>query len=157
MTVVSSRRGLHRLMYASAFSGAFPSAIADQDEAVAGIIRASIRNNRASDITGLLLVHQSWFVQVLEGPAEAVMTTYGRILADPRHRDATLIEAASAEARRFANWNMCARRMSATDDAILDTLDLKGALDPSALSPKQALALLMAVRNIQQTETARLA
>ena len=154
MVQFSTRKGLHRIVYFSRFSGLFPTSPADQDEEVGAIVRASIRNNRECAITGLLLSHQQWFLQALEGPAEAVMTTYNRILSDPRHIDATVIGAGPAEARAFANWNMCARRLSAADDAILATLDIKGALDPAALSLEKATKLLMAVKNIQSRSLA---
>jgi len=117
---ISSSRSLHRLIYASrqAFGpGQVP------DEEIDAIIRASIRNNRADAITGLLLIHSGWFVQALEGPAQAVMTTYRRIVEDKRHDSAKLIHAGPASAREFGDWNMCARRFSAADDAILDTLE----------------------------------
>ena len=149
MTEVSTRTGLHRLLYYSAFSPRFPRAVDDQDVEVGDIIRASIRNNRQVAITGLLLVHQKWFVQALEGPAEAVMTTYNRILSDPRHQDAAVIVAGPAPGRQFSNWNMCARRLSTADDAIVQTLELKGAFDPRKLTPVKALTLLVAVKNIQ--------
>jgi len=149
MAEISTRKGLHRIVYFSGFSGRFPTTVADQDEEINAIVRTSIRNNRERAITGLLLSHQQWFVQALEGPAEAVMTTYGRILRDPRHVDASIVGAGPAESRQFANWNMCARRLSDTDDAILRTLDLKGAFDPTALSLDKAMGLLTAVRSIQ--------
>ena len=149
MTQISSRRGLHRIVYVSRFSGQFPTAPAEQDEEIRRIVSTSIRNNREHAITGLLLSHQQWFIQALEGPAEAVMTTYSRILSDPRHLAAKIIGAGAAPTREFANWNMCARRISAVDDAILATLDLKGAIDPAALRLEAAMKLLTAVRGVQ--------
>jgi hypothetical protein len=119
------------------------------DEEIDNLIRASIRNNRQVAITGLLLVHAGWFVQALEGPAEAVMTTYSRIVADPRHEDAKIISAGPAEARAFGDWNMCARRFSKADEAILDTLDQRAVFDPTALTAASTLRLLKAVRGIQ--------
>ena len=149
MTTVTASKGLHRLLYCSGFSRHFPLAAADQDEEVGKIIRASIRNNREVAVTGLLLVHQLWFVQALEGPAEAVMTTYGRILTDPRHTDAIVLGAGPADSRSFGGWNMCARRLSNADDAILGTLDLKGDFDPRKLSAAKALGLLTSIAGIQ--------
>lgn len=143
---ISNSRSLHRLIYASrqAFG---PGQIPDDE--IDSLIRASIRNNRAVSITGLLLVHSGWFVQALEGPAQAVMTTYRRIVDDRRHSDAKLIGAGPAEAREFGDWNMCARRFSAADDAILDTLEQRASFEPHALTERSALRLLKAVRNIQ--------
>jgi hypothetical protein len=144
--VASSSRTLHRLIYASrqAFG---PAMIAEEE--IDAIIRASIRNNREVAITGLLLIHHGWFVQALEGPHEAVMTTYRRILDDPRHAEAKVIEAAPAQDRAFGDWNMCARRFSPADDAILDTLEQRTAFEPDRLTPRSALRLLKAVRQIQ--------
>lgn len=143
---ISSSRTLHRLIYSSRQAFA-----ADQspDAQIDALIRASIRNNRVSAITGLLLVHDGWFVQALEGPAEAVMTTYQRILNDPRHTDSRLVSAGPGVTREFGDWNMCVRRLSATDNAILDALSQRKAFDPSALTDTSALRLLTAVRGIQ--------
>jgi len=145
MPAVSAPRTLHRLIYAS--RQRVPEA--DLDHEVSRIIQASIRNNREAAVTGLLLIHDGWFVQALEGPAEAVMTTYGRIVNDPRHDAAKVLAAGPAERREFSDWNMCARRMSPGDDAILDALEQRQAFTPATLSDKSALRLLKAVRDIQ--------
>jgi hypothetical protein len=139
---ISARRSLHRLIYAS-------SECLDADEDLGAIIRSSIRNNRAVSITGLLLLHDGWFLQALEGPAEAVMTTYGRIARDRRHFDCTILSAGPVQAREFGDWNMCARRLSPADDAILDALHQRETFAPAKLSGQSALRLLKAVRGIQ--------
>ena len=144
---ISSSRTMHRLLYASRQKFA-PDMLPDEE--IDSLIRASIRNNRAVSITGLLLIHAGWFVQALEGPAEAVMTTYRRIIDDPRHDQAKVITAGPAEARVFGDWNMCARRFSKADEAILDTLDQRAAFNPATLSGPSALRLLKAVRGIQE-------
>ncbi len=145
MSDISGRRTLHRLIYASRQN--IPPA--DVEHEVGAIIRTSIQNNRMAAVTGLLLVHEGWFVQALEGPAEAVMNTYRRILEDGRHNDSRTLGAGPTEKREFGDWNMCARRMSDADDAILKTLEQKGAFTPEAFSGRSALALLKAVRGIQ--------
>jgi hypothetical protein len=146
LSAISGSRSLHRLIYASRLR----IAPQDVDHEVGAIIRASIRNNREASLTGLLLIHAGWFVQALEGPAEAVMTTYRRIVDDPRHADAKVLGAGPATAREFGDWNMCARRMSAADDAILDALAQREAFQPDGLSANSALRLLKAVRGIQE-------
>src|SRR3990167_4193900 len=107
---ISSSRTLHRLVYAS--RQCFAADMIADDE-IDALIRASIRNNTDAALTGLLLVHDGWFVQALEGPAEAVMTTYQRILNDPRHTESRIVCAGPASVREFCDWNMCARRFSA--------------------------------------------
>src|SRR5579872_3160058 len=87
MKPLPHRNGLHRLLYSSRFSGRFPAAFADQEDEIGKIIRASIRRNRDASITGLLLVHRSWFLQALEGPPERVDGIFQRIMTDHRHTD----------------------------------------------------------------------
>ena len=154
MTATPGAQSLHRLIYASAVT--IPPQ--DLDDSVSAIIQASIRNNRQVSVTGLLLIHEGCFVQALEGPTEAVLDTYGRIQADPRHAEARVLQAGPAAAREFGDWNMCARRMSPADDAILDALAQRRRFDPSALTGRAALRLLMAVRGIQhRTDLRRMA
>ena len=146
MSDVSGARTLHRLLYVSCQK----VAEADLEHEVNAIIQASIRNNREVAITGLLLVHAGWFIQALEGNADAVMNTYRRILDDPRHDTAKVLSAGPAAGREFADWNMCARRMSDADDAIMDTLSSRQVFDPPTLTATAALRLLKAVRGIQE-------
>lgn len=146
MREISSQRSLHRLIYCSRQR----LAANVLDEQVADIIRVSIRNNREVGVTGLLLVHQGWFLQALEGAAEAVMTTYRRITEDPRHDSPKVLSAGPASAREFGDWNMCARGMTPADDAILATLGAREAFAPESFSGRSALRLLKAVRGIQE-------
>jgi hypothetical protein len=152
---MTSARSLHRLIYHSRFSASFPADEADQDYEIGRIIHASIRNNREASITGMLLVHDGQFVQVLEGPALAVRAAYDRIRVDPRHHQARLLHQADGEKRTFGDWNMCAHRLSKADDAILETLTNGVALDLAGLSGERALKLLTAVREVQRSTTAR--
>lgn len=146
MNGISGSKTLHRLIYHSRF--VIPRQ--DIDEAVVSIISASIRRNREVAITGLLLVHEAACIQVLEGPAEAVLTTYGRICNDPRHTDSKVVSAGPAPGREFADWNMCARRLTPSDDAILKTLSVHERFDPQRLNGRNALRLLKSVRGIQE-------
>lgn len=143
-------RTLHRLIYASRQNQP-PERL---DEEVAAIIATSIRNNRSVSVTGLLLVHDGWFLQALEGPYKAVMTTYGRIVGDARHLDPQVIAAGPAEDREFGDWNMCARHVGVADDAILETLGQRGDFRPLEFTPSSALRLLKAVRGIQNRNEA---
>ena len=145
MSGISGSRTLHRLVYTSRQQ----ISPADLDHEVEAIVRASIRNNRLVSVTGLLLAHDGWFLQALEGPAEAVMATYGRIIEDPRHESTRVVGAGPASSREFADWNMCARGMSPADDAIVRTLSRRQAFAPDSFTNTTALKLLKAVRGIQ--------
>ena len=137
---------LHRLIYVSRFSAAFPSERQEQDYVTSAILRASLRNNSACGVTGLLLVHPRHFMQVLEGQAEGVMATYERIVQDHRHTDIRLVTAGRCEQRLFSDWTMCVRRVSAGDGSFMGDVNLAGAADPSLLDADAALSVLIEAR-----------
>jgi hypothetical protein len=98
---------LHRLIY---FSRAHAET-RDLDAHIESILQVSIRNNAEAGVTGLLLVHDGWFLQVLEGAEGAVMRTFGRIACDRRHDRANVLTGGQVEGRQFGRWHMCARRL----------------------------------------------
>ena len=70
------------------------------------ILRISRRNNRFVGVTGLLIGGGRRFLQLLEGPGDAVMETYDRIKADERHFAAVLLSKTHVTERIFADWDM---------------------------------------------------
>lgn len=70
------------------------------------ILVSSSRNNPAHDITGVLVVSETHFLQVLEGPFEPLNATFERISRDTRHEETQLISFTEIEERRFADWAM---------------------------------------------------
>jgi hypothetical protein len=62
--------------------------------------------NKRRAISGALLVHGDWFVQVLEGEESAVRDLLDRISGDPRHEEVTLLESGPVASRVFARWAM---------------------------------------------------
>lgn len=133
---------LHRLIYASRCDvrpGDLPAALE-------AITAAAVRHNRQAQVTGLLLAHEGWFVQALEGPAEQVVETYRRIAADKRHHKAKVLYAGPAILREFADWNMCARTIGTADRPALAALGMAERFEPLKLSGRCALTLLKAVR-----------
>lgn len=72
----------------------------------ADILAQSRTNNRRADITGLLVAGQRRFLQSLEGPTDAVRSTYTRILADPRHYACVLLGERYLDTRLFGDWAM---------------------------------------------------
>jgi hypothetical protein len=52
-------------------------------------------------VGGLLLYAGGYFCQVLEGPEDAVDTTFQRIAADPRHRDVKVLVREEVPRRRY--------------------------------------------------------
>ncbi|WP_437205301.1 BLUF domain-containing protein [Planctomicrobium sp. SH664] len=64
------------------------------------------QKNGACGVTGLLLSYQNSFMQVLEGPDEAVEATYARIKVDPRHRWLQQLCCSSISRPIFVGWSM---------------------------------------------------
>lgn len=76
---------------------------------LADILRRSRWNNAAADVTGLLVVGGRRFLQALEGPREAVLTTFARIHRDPRHFAVVQLCSEPITTRQFAGWAMGAQ------------------------------------------------
>lgn len=142
---------LHRLIYCSR---AFAET-RDLHAHVEQILSVSRARNRADDVTGLLLLHQGWFLQALEGPKEAVGRTYGRILCDRRHSGPLALAGGAAATRAFGGWSMSARRLSMADQRELSRRRLT--FDPTRLDGEAALAVLLASAQETEPSPARLA
>lgn len=92
---------LCRLIYRSrASAGAL-----DQDNLLA-LLDQCVLSNDLLGITGLLLVTDGHFLQVLEGESEAINDLFQRISRDPRHGEVRLIQYDSVAERRFDSWSM---------------------------------------------------
>lgn len=104
---------LHRLIYLSSATTEITEADLSQ------ILSAARRNNTEAGITGLLVFHDGNFLQVLEGPTEAVNASFARIQRDPRHSGIQNVISEDADARIFAEWEMA---WIAMDDAPMDAL-----------------------------------
>lgn len=70
------------------------------------ILDISRRNNDAAGVTGLLVAGGSRFLQALEGPTQAVLTTFNRICRDPRHFAVVELANRLVDARAFGDWSM---------------------------------------------------
>jgi hypothetical protein len=77
-----------------------------EDALLETILERSRVNNLRAGVTGLLVSGGRRFLQALEGPEQAVLDTYARIQADPRHFALVLISCRSVEERSFGDWSM---------------------------------------------------
>ena len=90
-----------RLIYQSTVSDKFMP-----NTELKSLVERSSENNRALGVTGLLLLSGDHFLQVLEGPSNAVNSLFGRIMADQRHRDVRLLTFEPTGDVYFDEWNM---------------------------------------------------
>ncbi|MBT0771480.1 BLUF domain-containing protein [Kineosporia sp. J2-2] len=101
----------------------------DEMEKFLGVSRT---RNAASGVTGHLLhVHDrphgtAYFVQMLEGPQDAVQETFGRIRRHMLHTDVRLVHRGTKETRSFQGWQM--RLATTTTDTVLAMIAAEPAL-----------------------------
>jgi hypothetical protein len=76
------------------------------DEQVRYILKSAQRNNSAAGITGVLVRGGGLFMQVLEGPEQAVLRLYVKILDDRRHGGCQILHISPANDRIFEKWSM---------------------------------------------------
>ena len=65
------------------------------------ILQTSRSNNLEVGVTGNLVCHSDLFLQMLEGPSEAVGRLYEKILADNRHADIVKLRDENSELKLF--------------------------------------------------------
>jgi hypothetical protein len=133
---------LVRLLYTSR---ATPECLADLQGGIDALLATAQRHNPEHQITGALVAHKGWFIQVLEGPEDEVHGLFRKICLDERHCSANLVSEGPVETRDFAHWSMCARQLSSLDARILAELDRNAAFDPADLPESQIMELLHAV------------
>lgn len=73
---------------------------------LAGILVQARRNNRRDDITGALICRDDLYLQLIEGPPDAIDALYARISGDDRHCDVSLLLTDEVETRMFPEWDM---------------------------------------------------
>lgn len=71
-----------------------------------GILSDARRLNPENDVTGALICRADLYLQLLEGPKEAVEATYERITQDDRHVEVQRLVSKPIDQRLFANWAM---------------------------------------------------
>jgi len=105
MVTKNGSAGLFSLLYMSTAQILFTPARMEE------LLSQSRRNNARDGVTGLLIFRDGTFMQLLEGPQEAVQIRFRKIKADERHYAVvTLFEGPIAE-RRFPNWSMDYRNL----------------------------------------------
>ncbi len=73
---------------------------------LAGILSAARRNNPRYGITGALVCRRDVYLQLIEGPADAIDALFARIEADDRHTNVELLLSEDAAERMFPAWAM---------------------------------------------------
>lgn len=82
------------------------------EDDLTGMLAAIRTKNEALGLTGVLLYHRGGFIQTLEGPDEAVESTFDMVERDVRHRGVLVVLRDPIEEREFPDWSMGFRSLS---------------------------------------------
>lgn len=77
-----------------------------EDTILNSILVDARRYNLRDDITGALVCRHDIYLQLLEGPTEAVDAAYARILRDDRHVGVIRLVSRQVDDRMFGQWAM---------------------------------------------------
>ena len=76
------------------------------EEDLKDLLQQSRANNTRLDLTGMLLYKDGNFMQVLEGPDDALTAVFAKIERDPRHHSVLPLLRQQIQEREFSSWSM---------------------------------------------------
>lgn len=140
-----TRQDLVSLVYVSSAAREF------QPPELIDILRTARMNNERLHVTGMLLYKDGNFMQVLEGPGQAITQLLGSIERDDRHRGMIVLIKKAIEQRQFAQWCMAFRDLndlSADDQAGYSSFLAGSLLDQEfRAKPDRCYKLLLHFKN----------
>lgn len=116
-----------------------------------GISQSAAEQNAPLGITGVLFSSNARFLQVLEGPKDAVRQVFGAISCDPRHASVSVVEDRDVAIRLFPDWTLCCGQFASDGPVLKCEPALGEGFRPETLSPAAAIGLLSVVRDLQAT------
>jgi hypothetical protein len=129
---------LFQLVYTSIYRA---GRVSNELSALRSILSASRRNNQAAGVTGFLIFDRDSFLQVLEGPRDALDATMARIAQDDRHRDVSVLDVRPIGQRSFHAWMMGGCRRTPQEDPIFAAHGMAGGIDRSKADFDTVVAL----------------
>lgn len=100
---------MYQLVYVSSATVPFPT------PDLLALLAVSRANNSRAGVTGLLLYRDGNFMQVLEGPEDAVRATFARIEGDRRHKGSLVLLSGPVPSRQFPDWSMGFRDLGSAE------------------------------------------
>ena len=86
---------------------------------LSALLEQARKRNATLSLTGMLLYKDQSFIQVIEGPSDAVSMVFSSIQQDQRHTRISVISHEDVEQRSFKEWHMGFVNLD-TDDHSLD-------------------------------------
>lgn len=128
---------MFQLIYTSRANQEFSAAELTQ------LMMRSRASNSTVNVTGMLVYHNSVFLQALEGNESSVRDVFNRIKNDPRHARVSILrdQKSFGERRIFGDWSMGFATSKNNAHILRGLIDLAIDRDLSTLSEEQALEL----------------
>jgi Sensors of blue-light using FAD len=127
---------LVRCLYASRASEGTDARVLDE------ILRQSRENNTRSGITGLLILANGIFVQVIEGGRGEVSNLLARIMRDSRNRQVEVLAFEEITERSFGSWTMGQVSMASVNAALVLKYSERPDLDPFSMTASATMSFL---------------
>ncbi len=132
---------LIRLVYASTAAQPVSPEVLD------AILKTARLRNEVRDLTGLLVFDHQYFLQVIEGRRSAVSLLLGKLFADSRHSNLTVLECGEISQRLFADWSMSFIPAATANRGQLLRHGVSSHFDPHGFTKAGALAFLTEMRD----------
>ncbi|TXD96149.1 BLUF domain-containing protein [Psychrobacter frigidicola] len=107
------------------------------------ILQEAQDNNAANGITGMLIFHNNYFLQTIEGPRAQINRLLYALMADKRHHDVQLLEARELKYREWPKWLMSYTSPSEAAAAIHIKYSTTVEFNPYLLSAESARGLMI--------------
>lgn len=107
------------------------SSVAKPDISITEIEDIMLRSNQynaANHITGCLIYNNGYFLQILEGDKQIVMTLLNRIKLDDRHNHLAILSEDHTEHRTFKDWAMAFYHNPINSDLNKEEQEIKDSL-----------------------------
>lgn len=107
-------------------------------EELAELLAKARENNTQNGVSGLLVYHQGSFLQILEGPAQAVEDTLDIIASDPRHTNVQVLLRDHVDEPEYEEWSMGFVDPTGAAQVIEGFVGYNGKLDAMTMDPTRA-------------------
>ncbi|MGR8931984.1 MAG: BLUF domain-containing protein [Gammaproteobacteria bacterium] len=105
-------------LYCLVYTSVSTQKMSDND--LKNLLEKSRLKNQGSNITGMLLYLDPYFIQVLEGEQDTIDKIFNTISQDARHQKVSIIYKQPLDKRYFSNWSMGFNKIHDEDVEHLD-------------------------------------
>jgi hypothetical protein len=121
-------------------------------ESAAGeFVPLAMEKNDEHDISGLVLAHEGYYLQLIEGERERINQLYTNLVKDERHECVTLLRYTQLREREFGDWSMAYITTNDLGDDVIQRLKADQ-LDFKIISSINAMVILRRIAALLRVE-----